>query len=275
MILPRVFAVACLCGLIGLACRDGRNDKASAASETSLDCVARPVRMAVASSLRELSLSLQRHLKSKDPSVEVELILGASSVHARQLSQGAPIDIFVSADAEIIDDLVRREFLVDGSQLEFAHGQLSLVAHPDWSGRLSAIPALESAALQRLAVPSAAVPLGRYARAWLASRDLLEPLKGKIVVTEHARATLAAVDAGLVDLAIVYRSELRLAKRASELTAIDPSEHPPIRYVAARTISAPDCSGINDAIAVWGQPFLQGELASAGFLAVDPMSALR
>jgi molybdate transport system substrate-binding protein len=275
MILRRALAVACLCGLIGLACRDGQHDEASDGFETSLDCVDRPVRVAVASSLRELALSLRRHLASQQPSIGLELIFGASSAHARQLSQGAPIDIFVSADARIIDDLVGREFLIEGSRLEFAHGQLSLVAHPNWSPRLSASSALESDELQRLAVPSAAVPLGRYARAWLASRGLLERLSGKIVVTEHARATLAAVDAGLVDLAIVYRSELRLAKRASELAAIDPSEHPAIRYVAARTTSAPDCSGINDAIAAWGQPFLQSELASAGFLLVDPMSALQ
>ena len=308
MILQRALATICLLGAIGLACRDAELDEpfqafetteaanaanaadasnASSASdasnpidsagslEASRNCVDRSVRMAVASSLREVSLSLRQHLLSNDPPIELELIFGASSAHARQLSLGAPIDVIVSADAEIIDDLVRRGLLADRPRLEFAYGQLVLVAHPDWSHQDSVFSALQAGDVQKLAIPSAAVPLGRYARAWLASRDLLEGLEGKIVVTEHARATLAAVDAGLVDLAIVYRSELRLAKRATELAFIDPSEHPPIRYVSARSTSAPDCPSIDRALFAWGDPLLQSELASVGFRLPDRSSALR
>lgn len=258
-ILQQMPAIACLLGLITLAsCRGAQSDE-------SIDCVDRPVRMAVASSLRELSLSLRRHLLSNDPSIRVELIFGASSAHARQLSLGAPIDVLVSADAEIVEDLVLRGLLVDHSKLEFAHGQLALVARPGWTNPDSAISAIEAGHVQKLAIPSAAVPLGRYARAWLTSRGLLDRLDGRIVVTEHARATLAAVDAGLVDVAIVYRSELRLAKHATTLALIDPSEHPPIRYLAARATHAPDCPSIDDAILAWHHPLLRSELASAGF----------
>ncbi len=273
MILQRVLALACAVSLIGLACRDEQHDEPRDAFGNPTECVERPVRMAVASSLRELSISLRAHLLLQRPSIDVELIFGASSAHARQLAQGAPIDVLVSADAAIVDDLVAREILVDDSRLEFAHGQLSLVAARDWPNRDAGISALESEALETLAVPSVAVPLGRYARAWLSSRGLLERLAGKIVATEHARATLAAIDSGLVDLAIIYRSDLRLAKRSFELAAIDPSEYPPIRYVVARATSAPECPGIDATIAAWGQRFLQRELARAGFLVPESIGA--
>ena len=179
------------------------------------------------------------------------------------------MDVFVSADAEIVDDLIRRELLVEESRLVFARGQLSLVARSNGLAPDSGLSALDASKVERLAIPSAAVPLGRYARSWLASRGLLDQFEGRIVVTEHARATLAAVDAGHVDLAIVYRSDLRLAKAAVTLASIDPSEYPPIRYVAARTARAPDCPEIGETIAAWGQPPMQEELARAGFLLAD------
>jgi len=174
-----------------------------------------------------------------------------------------------------VDNLVKQGILVGDSRLEFAHGQLSLVAAPDWPIRTSGLAVFESKTLRRLAIPSAAVPLGRYARAWLSSRGLLEGLAGKIVVTEHARATLAAVDSGLVDLAILYRSDLRLARHASEILAIDASEHPSVRYVAARTSRAPDCPKIDAVLAAWGGPFLREELALAGFLVTDSIGGFQ
>ncbi|MFP6656193.1 MAG: molybdate ABC transporter substrate-binding protein, partial [Myxococcota bacterium] len=178
----------------------------------------------MASSLRELFHPLRQRLLENDPAIHLEPIFGASSTLARQLSLGAPIELFISADAEIVEDLIQRGFLDRESRLEFAHGELVLVGDPKWPIRNSALSALESQELKSLAIPSEAVPLGRYARAWLDSHGLLDRLRGKIVVTEHARATLASVDAGLVDLAIVYRSDARLAKTAAVLALIDSRE---------------------------------------------------
>lgn len=276
----RAFAIFCTLGLLCLACQD------DGTPQTSNGCLDRPVRMAVASSLRELSVVLIQSLLDHNPHVLVEPIFGASSAHARQLTLGAPIDVFVSADANIVDDLITRELLVPGSAFEFATGRLSLVAResrmhtpPNAADDAQSVDRVGLAGfdandIARIAIPSRAVPLGRYARAWLTSQGQLKYLSGKIVETENARATLAAVDAGLVDLAIIYRSDLRLAKTATVLGHIDPSEYPRIRYVAARTQRAPNCESIDRALAAWGSPLLHSELARAGFFpsfALNPL----
>ena len=260
---PRTLCLLGLLGILVLGCRDRLDRKPF---DASTHCRDRPVQMAIASSLHELAISLRHQLRTLPEPIEITPIYGASSAHARQLLLVAPMDLIVAADAEIIDDLVRRGLIVDGSQLEFAGGQLALVAHPRWPILGSAQSALEAATLERIAIPSASVPLGRYARAWLASRGLLESLRGRIVVMEHARATLSAVDSGLVDLALVYRSELRLVRRAATVELIDPAEHPPIRYIAARTSRAPACPSIDSALAAWGDTALQQEMANSGFL---------
>jgi molybdate transport system substrate-binding protein len=300
----RAFAIFCTLGLLCLACQDRQDDPTLQASG---ECLDRPVRMAIASSLRELSGFLIRPLAEQDPRILLEPIFGASSAHARQLSLGAPIDVFVSADASIVDELIVQGLVVPGSSLEFATGRLSLVARASWPharietsrkhhtlGSASVTDAVASSTtdknaeridragfagldaddIVRMAVPSRAVPLGRYARAWLTSQGLLERLNGKIVETENARATLAAVDAGLVDLAVVYRSDLRLAKTAITIGHIDPSEYPSIRYVAARTQRAPDCESIDRALAAWASPLLQDELARAGFIPAFALNTL-
>ena len=120
-----------------------------------------------------------------------------------------------------------------------------------------------------MAIPAISVPLGRYARAWLSEQGLLGNLEGRIIVTEHARATLAAVDAGHAELAVIYRSELRLAKRAKTIQLIEASEHRPIRYVVARASHARECTSIDDALHAWRRPALQQALARADFIPID------
>jgi molybdate transport system substrate-binding protein len=230
--------------------------------------------MGVASSLREVARSLREELLARDEPIDVEMIFGASSTHARQLALGAPMDVLVSADAEIVEDLVERGLLTPGSTLEFGRGRLVLAARAGWNSANSGVRVLDSSNLKRIALPSAAVPLGRYARNWLERQTKIEKFEGRIVTTEHARATLSAVDGGHVDLAIVYESDARLARHAVVLARIDPSEHPPIRYVAARVTAAPSCPSIDEALAAWTSPNMKKRLASAGFLPVDMTEAL-
>ena len=87
--------------------------------------------------------------------------------------------------------------------------------------------------VRRIALPGEAVPLGRYARDWLRAHGLESELDERVVLTEHARATLSAVELGQVDLAIVYATDARLARRAQLVYEIPPNEQPTIRYGAA------------------------------------------
>ena len=253
--------------ILGLACHD-------APGNATVDCADRPVRMGVASSLREVALAMREEFLTRKEPIELEMIFGASSTHARQLALGAPIDVLVSADADLVNDLAQRGLLTPDSILEFARGRLVLMARANWNPESPSLDALDSPNLKRIAVPSAAVPLGRYARYWLDHHGQLERLEARIVMTEHARATLSAVDAGHADLAIVYESDARLARHAVILARIDPAEYPPIRYVAARVAAAPMCPSIDEALDAWAKPGTQERLTAAGFLPADSAGAL-
>lgn len=225
--------------------------------------------MAVASSLREVAIALEADLRAERPSIRVESSFGASSALARQLELGAPIDLLVSADAELVAALAERGVVVSDSLREIAHGRLVLVTRagsPFDGSSAAALAALRSPELERLGLPSAAVPLGRYGRAWLEGRGLLEMLEGRIVSTENARANLAAAEQGLVDLAILYESDLRRASTLRPIFFPDPAHHPPIRYVAARATHAPDCPEIHRVLEAWQSERSRSRLEAEGFL---------
>jgi molybdate transport system substrate-binding protein len=87
--------------------------------------------------------------------------------------------------------------------------------------------------VRRIAIPEHAVPVGRYAREWLGSHKLLEILAPRMLQTEHARATLTAVDLGHADVAIVYATDAALARSARVAFEVPLLEQPHILYVAA------------------------------------------
>lgn len=228
-------------------------------------CESRPVRMAVASSLREIATGLATDFESAEPAVPIETSFGASSALARQLRHGAPIDVLVLADGELADAMASEGLLDPSSRVDVARGRLVLVARADREWADSGLAALDSRAAHRIALPVRAVPLGRYAHAWLEGRDQLEALDGRVVHTEDARATLTAVDQGHVDLAFVYASDARLGAQTRVLADLDPSGHPPIRYVAARTTHASDCPSVLRVLAAWSDSRTRVRLREAGF----------
>jgi molybdate transport system substrate-binding protein len=133
------------------------------------------------------------------------------------------------------------------------------------AGSVASPPDLARPELRRIAVPGGAVPVGRYAREWLAARGLLAALERRLVATEHARASLAAVDAGDVDAAIAYATDARLAASARVAFEIPAAEQPEIVYEAALRTGA----GLEarDLFASLGGDDARRALAAAGFAA--------
>ena len=140
-----------------------------------------------------------------------------------------PDDVFVSADPRLVDGLEREEW--SEARNDIARNALVVVAASGFT--LEHPNDLLASELRRLALPAPAVPVGGYARQWLAHKGLLGPLADRIVQTEHARATLAAVDAGHADAAIVYVTDARATRAARSSLSIPQAEQPAIVYTAA------------------------------------------
>ena len=191
-----------------------------------------------ATSLRESAAAIASHFELAHPELRVRTGFAASSWLAAQLRAGAPLDIVLSADDRIVDDLVAEGLVSPRARLDFACNRLVVVATPELAGSLRQASDLAAPAIRRIAMPASLVPAGRYARIWLPGLGLLDHLAPKLVPTEHARATLAAVDLGHADAAIVYASDARLARAALLAFEVPDAQQPRIVYAAARSAGA-------------------------------------
>jgi len=189
--------------------------------------------VAAAVSLREPLDTIARRFESEHAGVRVQLAFGASSTLAAQARAGAPLDVFVAADEESLDALAAAGLVREAGRLRIAGNRLVVIASADLRVPLERAADLERPELRRIALPERTVPLGHYAREWLARHGLLAALGPRLVSTEHARATLAAVDAGHADAGIVYATDARAARSARVAFVPPPAEQPRIVYVAA------------------------------------------
>ncbi len=190
-----------------------------------------PLRVGAAASLREPMELIAARFAELGTGVSVQPVFGASNELAAQLRAGAPLDLLLSADEEIARAL-EAEGLAN-SLRSFASNRLVVIASAEVAPQLKQPVDLIGAAVRRIAMPAPAVPIGHYAREWLTQRGLAAAVEPRVVQTEHVRATLAAVEAGNADAAIVYATDARMAHSARVAFEIPDAEQPRIAYVAA------------------------------------------
>lgn len=156
----------------------------------------------------------------------------ASSTLARQIENGAPADIFASADEEWADYLEARGKLVQGTRRSFLSNRLVVVAPADRAAPLDlAAPGAFAARLGagRIATGDPAhVPVGRYAQQALAALGLWALAEPRLARAESVRAALALVERGEAPLGLVYASDA--GARTAVVATFPADSHRPIAY---------------------------------------------
>lgn len=155
--------------------------------------------------MREAAAAFERHSRA-----QVVFNFGASSILERQIEQGAPADVFLSADEAKVDALAKQNLV--RKRIDLLTNTLVVVAASD--ERIAMTKPGDLRRFERIAVAQPeSVPAGIYAKAWLEREKLWRELQPKLIPTENVRATLAAVEAGNADAGIVYRTDARISKR--------------------------------------------------------------
>lgn len=210
--------------------------RASAAPEAIQPATNRAIVVFAASSTTEILTALARRFEATHPASKVTLSFASSSVLARQIEQGAPCDVFVSADVEWMDYLSQRNGIQPASRKDVAGNRLVIIAPTNrpLAVRMEKGFDFAGAFAGRLALGDPEhVPAGKYAQAALSELGWWEPLKSRLAPAENVRAALRLVERGETDAGVVYRTDA-LASRAVSVAGEFPERtHPPIRYPAA------------------------------------------
>jgi len=189
-----------------------------------------------------------------------------SSALARQIGQGAPADLFLSANTEWMDEVAARGLIVPGTRRDLLGNRLVMVATAPHAP-VEIGPALDLPALLeggRLAVALVdAVPAGLYARQALESLGLWEGVADSLAQADNVRAALAYVARGEAPLGIVYASDAVAEKRVAVIGTFPEGSHAPIVYPVAALATGRAAQADTQALLAW----LDGPAARAAFAA--------
>jgi molybdate transport system substrate-binding protein len=185
--------------------------------------------VSAAASLTDVLRELGKLFEGRDPNVQVRFNFGASGALLQQIAQGAPVDVFVSADEETVERGIADKLLVAGTRREVASNTLVLVTAKD-SQRLRSLRDLTDTSVGRIAIGKpATVPAGRYAQQALEKVGLWATLAERFVFADNVRQVLDYVGRGEVDAGLVYATDA-LVMRNRVRVAATVEGHAPIRY---------------------------------------------
>jgi molybdate transport system substrate-binding protein len=163
----------------------------------------------------------------------------ASSALAKQIEEGAPADVFMSADLDWMKYLSDRNLIKADTETQLLGNGIVLVAPADSEVKATIAVNFDLAGLLgdgRLAMGDVkAVPAGKYGKAALESLGVWASVEGKVAQAENVRAALALVSTGEAPLGIVYKTDAVADPKVKVVGAFPQSSHPPIVYPVAQT----------------------------------------
>lgn len=204
-----------------------------------------------AASLTDALGALADSFTTAYPGYRVVLNVAATSLLARQIEEGAPADVFFSANLDWMERL-RRQSLLAEPVLEPLSNRLVVVGR-EGEPPLDSLGALSRAAHVALADPDH-VPAGIYAREGLSCAGLWERIQPLVVPTLDVRAALLSVRNAAAELAVVYASDVQAAAGIDILASWPEECQPSIRYAVARLDRAAQPEGADRFVAYVTNP---------------------
>ena len=181
--------------------------------------------------------------------IKIVASYAASSALAKQIEQGAPADIFASADTDWMDYTIGKKTINEPSRVNLLGNSLVLIAPKD--SRLDKVaigPAFDLSKLVgdgKIATGDVkSVPAGKYAKAALEKLGAWQAAEPKFAMTENVRAALALVALGEAPLGIVYTTDAKVEPGVKIVGIFPADSHPAIIYPVAATATAkPEAAG--------------------------------
>ena len=220
--------------------------------------------VSAAASLTESFKEIGKSFMAKNPGVKVSFNFAATGPLLQQIAQGAPADVFASADQESMDKAEKGGLVLPGSKVDFVGNSLVLIAPVNLPG-VTGLGDLNSGRVQRIAMGNPdSVPVGRYTKAALEKRGLWEALASKCVMGISVKQALEYVMRGEVEAGFVYATDGAAAKDKVRVVAEIPTDKAIVYPVAVVARSVNKEKG-QSFLLYLQSPEAQGILAKYGF----------
>lgn len=180
--------------------------------------------------MKEVAEAYQKeHLNTK-----ITYNFASSGTLTQQIKQGAPVDVFVSANERFMDELDKKNLLLPETRSDLLQNDIVLIVPKDNIRNISNFQQLTNSNIKRFSIGEPkSVPVGQYAKEVLSNLKIYEQVKPKTVFAKDVRQVLSYVELGNVDAGIVYATDAKVSDRIKVVATVSDNTHKPIIYPVA------------------------------------------
>ncbi|MUG45973.1 molybdate ABC transporter substrate-binding protein [Paenibacillus woosongensis] len=187
--------------------------------------------ISAAASLTDAMKQIQASYEAQHPAVKLTFNFGGSGALQKQIEQGAPVDLFLSAAANNMNLLLDQNIIDAKQHMNLLTNKLVVVIPDDQLDEVQGMEDLKDTRIKMIAVGiPESVPAGSYAREALISAGLWDILQPKVVQAKDVRQVLQYVETGNADAGFVYESDALTSAKVKIAFPVDPAIYTPVEY---------------------------------------------
>ena len=233
-------AMAGVCAFTMVACSSSKTSsekepaktEAKAENTATSDTKGIELNVSAAASLKDALEKINEKYKEQTGNTII-LNLAASGTLVKQIQEGAPADLFISASKKKMTELVEKGLVEEGAVSNLLANDLVMVVPKDNKAKIEEVEDIEKVDGKIAVGEPETVPAGQYAKDSLTALGLWDKIQDKIVFAKDVRETLSYVEKGEVVAGFVYASDAVVSKDSKVAQVIDESTHKPIVYPIA------------------------------------------
>ena len=207
-----------------------------------------------------------KEIYEAEHNVELTFNFAGSGKLAHQIQQGAPVDVFISANENWLDTLLEGGLIDADSTTDVTGNKLVLIAEKDTTLAYDSFSDINVKELSNIAVGKPeSVPAGEYTQKALEAIDKWEEIEPYIVYAKDVRQVLTYVETGNAEIGFVYESDALSSDKVEILTESNPNEHDPIIYPGGVTTETEQEEVAEDFLAFMTSDEAQEILETYGF----------
>ena len=259
----------CLLGIaVLLVCSGGLSGCAGGKEQPNKPVATQTIELNVSAavSLKDALLEIQTNYQAKHPEVKLLYNLGASGSLQKQIEQGAPADIFISAAAQQMDGLADKQLVNKTTRKNLVRNQLVIVVPKASTLVIDDFAGFKQSEINKIAVGEPkVVPAGQYAQQVLQKLNLLGAVQDKLVFAKDVRTVLAYTETGNVEAGIVYKTDAASSDKVKVAAVAPADSHAPIVYPAAVLAGAKQAAAAETFLSYLFSPEAQTVFEKYGF----------
>ncbi|MBF0548562.1 MAG: molybdate ABC transporter substrate-binding protein [Candidatus Riflebacteria bacterium] len=219
-------------------------------------------------SLKNVLETVKKSFEEKNSDIRILFNFGASGALANQIMNGAPADLFISADIKDVRKLDENNFLATGTAGSFLENRLVFIVPASSAQDISTLQDLTKAEFKHISIGNPrTTPAGRYAEESLRHFKVYEAVRERLILCENVRQALDYVVQGEVDGGFVYVTDIQTNSKGIRKSMMIPSEaHSPIIYGIGIVKSTKERSSVDKLVDFLCQSESQKIFAEAGFI---------